>query len=135
MTRHPYRAAGQDARADHHSPSRRPSGRNGVKLPPSGPLSHVRAEQSNSNGRESAKPPAEVNVKVVVIHGREFKGSKQIEQFFTEFGVANYPAYRAGVLGVEDDDDVMLLLVMRGMVPDAVAEVGIEHRHEQVLDR
>jgi hypothetical protein len=78
------------------------------ELPPSGVLSHVGASR-NPNGRE-------------------------IKHLFREFGVANYPAYRAGVLGVEDDDGVMLLLVMRGMVPDAVAEVGIELRHEQVLD-
>ena len=54
-------------------------------------------------------------MKVVVIHRREFKGSKQIKHLFTEFGVANYPAYRAGVLGVEDDNGVLVLLVMRGM--------------------
>jgi hypothetical protein len=46
--------------------------------------------------------PAEVDVKVVVIHGRKFKGGKQIKHLITEFGVANYPVYSAGVLGVED---------------------------------
>src|SRR5450756_1862963 len=103
------------------------------ELPPSGVLSHVGASR-NPNCRESDKPPAKVNVKVVVVHGREFKGGKEIKHLFTEFGVANYPAYRAGVLGVEDDNGVTLLVVMRGMVPDAVAEFGIELRHEQVLD-
>lgn len=42
-------------------------------------------------------------MKVVVIHGREFKCSEQIKHSFTEFGVATYPAYGTG-LGIEDDD-------------------------------
>src|SRR5262245_47333663 len=94
------------------------------ELPPTGLLSHVGAS-GNPTGRESDKPPAEVNVKVVVIHGREFKGGKQVKHLFIEFGIANDSVYRAGVLGVEDDDRVKLLFIMRGMVPDAVAEVGI----------
>jgi hypothetical protein len=99
------------------------------------PTSVSRWSKRNSNGRESDKPPAEINVNVVVIHSREFKCGKQFKHLFTEFGVDNYPAYSAGVLGVEDDDCVMLLLVMRSMVPDAIAEVRIEHWHEQVFDR
>jgi hypothetical protein len=79
-----------------------------VNFPPSGFLSHVGTIR-NPNDWESDKLPAEVNVKV---HRSEFKGGKHIKYLFTEFGVANYPAYRAGVLGVEDDDGVMLLLVL-----------------------
>jgi hypothetical protein len=45
-------------------------------------------------------------MKVVVIHGREFKDGKQIKHLFTEFGVANYATYRP-VLGIEDEDDVV----------------------------
>jgi hypothetical protein len=83
--------------------------------PPSGVPSHVGASR-NASGMESDKPPAKVNVNVVVIHSREFKCGKQIKHLFTEFGVANHPAYGAGVLRVEDDDGVMLLLVMGSMV-------------------
>lgn len=61
-----------------------------------------RWSKRNSNGSESDKPPAEINVEVVFI--REFECGNQIKHLFTEFGVANYSAYSAGVLGVEDDD-------------------------------
>jgi hypothetical protein len=69
-------------------------------------------------------------VKVVVIHGREFKGGEQIKHVLTEFGIANDPAHGPGVLCVEDDDGVMLLLVMRCMVTDAIAGVGVKYRHD-----
>lgn len=40
---------------------------------------------------KSDEPAAEINVKVVVIHSREFKCGKQIKHLLTEFSVANYP--------------------------------------------
>ena len=54
----------------------------------------------------------EVDVHVVVVHGRELQGREQIKYLLAEFGIANDATDRAGVLRVEDDDHVVTILTI-----------------------